>query len=86
MIIISGVPCEAFNLSIKGSLVLSRIPNEDGVGLAVGIARTVSKARYEMIYIAIKLFRRIGIGDEYSGNFIHLNVDQKKTQDVNWTC
>ena len=57
MIIISGVPCKAFNLSIKGSLALSRISNEDGVGLVVGIARTVSKARYKMIYVAIKLFR-----------------------------
>ena len=44
----------------------------------MSIARTTSKARYEMIYVEIKLFRRIGIGGEHSGNFIHLNVDPKK--------
>ena len=44
----------------------------------MGIARTVSKARYEMIYVAIKLLRRIGIAGEHSGDFIHLVVDPKK--------
>lgn|GEM_PF-1853335 len=44
----------------------------------MSIARTTSKARYEMIYVEIKLFRRIGIGGEHSGNFIHLNVDPEK--------
>ena len=78
MIIISGAPCETFNFSVKGSLVLSRIPNLRWGGLSVGIARTTSKARYEIIYVAIKLFRRIGIGGEHSGNFIHLNVDPEK--------
>jgi hypothetical protein len=47
MIIISGVPCETFNFSVKGSLVLSRIPNLRWGGLSVGIARTTSKASYE---------------------------------------
>jgi hypothetical protein len=52
----------------------------------VGKARTTSKACYEIIYVAIKLFRRIGIGGEYSGDFIHLVVDPNKMQDVTWTC
>ena len=46
----------------------------------MGIAHTVSKAPYEMIYVAIKLFRRIGIGGEHSGNFIYLNVDPKNAR------
>ena len=42
MTITSGVRCEAFNSSIKSSLVLSHMPNEDGMGLAVDIACTTS--------------------------------------------
>ena len=85
MTITSGVRCEAFNSSIKGSLVSSHMPNEDGMGLAVDIACTTSRARYEMVDVAIKFFRRIGIAGEHSGNFIHLDVDPNKTQDVIWT-
>ena len=40
MTITSGVRCEAFNSSIKGSLLSSHIPNEDGMGLSVDIACT----------------------------------------------
>ncbi len=85
MTITSGVRCEAFNSSIKGSLVSSHMPDADGMGLAVDIACTTSKARYEMVDVAIKFFRRIGIAGEHSGNFIHLDVDPYKTQDVIWT-
>ena len=85
MTITSGVRCEAFNSSIKGSLVSSHMPNEDGVGLAVDIACTTSQARYEMVDIAIKFFKRIGIAGDHSGNFIHLDADPYKTQDVIWT-
>ena len=42
-------------------------------------------SRYEMVDVAIKYFRRIGIAGEHSGNFIHLDIDQYKTQDVIWT-
>ena len=63
----------------------SQTPNEDGIGLAVDIACTNSKARYEMVDVAIKFFRRIEIAGEHSGNFIHLDVDPNKTQDVIWT-
>ncbi len=56
MTITSGVRCEAFNSSIKGSLVSSHMPNEDGVKLAVDIACTTSQARYEMVDVAIKFF------------------------------
>ena len=48
------------------------------MGLAVDIACTTSKARYEIVDVAIKLFRRIGIVGDHSGNFIHLDVTQVK--------
>ena len=86
MTITSGVRCEAFNASINGSLVSSHIPDADGMGLAVGIACTTSQARYKMVDVAIKFFRRIGIAGEHSGNFIHLDVDKAKAQEVLWTC
>ena len=58
------------------------MPNEDGMGLAVDIACTTSKARYEMVDVAIKFFRRIGIVGEHSGNFIHLDVDPIKRREL----
>ena len=61
------------------------MPNEDGMGLAVDIAYTTSQARYEIVDVAIKFFRRIDIADEHSGKFIYLDVDPYKTQDVIWT-
>ena len=85
MTITSGVRCEAFNTEIKGSLVSSHMPGLEGMGLAVDIAYTTSQARYEMFDVVIKYFRRIGIAVEHSGNFIHLDIDQYKTQDVIWT-
>ena len=60
------------------------MPNEDGMGLAVDIACTTSQARYEMVDVAIKFFRRIGIPDEHLGKFIYLDVDTYKTKDVIW--
>jgi len=61
------------------------MPNEDGMGLAVDIACTTSQARYEMVDVAIKFFRRIRRADEHSGKFIHLDVETYKTQYVIWT-
>ena len=85
MTITSGVRCEAFNTEIKGSLVSSHMPGLEGMGLAVDIAYTTSQARYAMFDVPIKYFRLIGIAVEHSGNFIHLDIDQYKTQDVIWT-
>ena len=42
------------------------MPNEDGMGLAVDIACTTSQARYEMVDVAIKFFRRIRISFDES--------------------
>ena len=82
--ITSGVRFELFNPKIKGSLVSSHMLNDGWVGLAINIACTTSQARYQMINVVIKLFRRIGIAGEHLGNFIHLGVDPYKTQDVIW--
>ena len=82
MTITSGVRCEAFNASINGSLVSSHMPDVDGMGLAVDITCTNSIARYELVEVAQKFFKRIGIAGEHSGNFIHLDVGPYKTQDV----
>jgi len=35
-------------------------------------------SRYEMVDVAIKFFRRIGIAGEHSGSFIYLDIDPKK--------
>ena len=59
MTITSGVHCESFNASIKGSLVSSRIPDSDRIGLAADIACTNSIDRYELVKVAQKLFKRI---------------------------
>ena len=67
MTITSGVRCEAFNSSIKGSLVSSHMPNEDGMGLAVDIACTTSKYRDELVQVAQKFFNRIGISGVHTG-------------------
>jgi len=81
----SGVRCEFYNTSIKASMNSSHIPDSYGIGNAVDIACTTSQARYEMVDVAIKFFRRIGIAGEHTGNFIHLDIDPYKTQDVIWT-
>jgi len=79
----SGVCCESFNASIKGSLVSSHMPDSDRIGLAVYIACTNSIDRYELVEVVQKFFKRIGIvGD--SGNFIQLAMDKTKPQEVLW--
>jgi len=85
MTITSGVRCESFNKSINGSLVSSHMPDADGMGLAVDIACINSIDRYELVEVAQKFFKRIGIAGEHSGNFIHLDVDKAKAQEVLWT-
>ena len=82
IIITSGVRREAFNSIIKGSLVSSHIPNGDGMVLAVNMACTSSRARYEMLHVEIKFFRHIGIECKYKGNFIHLDVYPSKSQNL----
>ena len=85
IIIISGVRCEFYNASIKASMNSAHILDDHGIGNAVDIACTNCKDRYELVQVAQKFFKRIGIAGEHSGNFIHLDVDPYKTQDVIWT-
>ena len=57
------------------------MPDESGMGLAVDKACTTYQARYEMVDTATKYFRGISLKGEHLGNFIHLDVDQYKSQD-----
>jgi len=84
IIITSGVRCEFYNTSIKASLNSSHIPDEHGIGKAVDIACLNSKDRYELVEVAQKFFKRIGISGGAYGGFIHLDVDRSKVQEVMW--
>ena len=84
IIITSGVRCEFYNASIKASMNSSHIPDDHGIGNVVDIACTNSKDRYELVELAQKFFKRIGIsGGSYRG-FVHLDVDRSKVQEVMW--
>jgi len=84
IIITSGVRCEFYNTSIKASMNSSHIPDEHGIGNAVDIACTNSKDRYELVEVAQKFFKRIGISGGSYGGFVHLDVDRSKVQEVMW--
>ena len=84
IIITSGVRCEFYNASIKASMNSSRIPDDHGIGNAVDIACTNSKDRYELVELAQKFFKRIGISGGSYGGFVHLDVDRSKVQEVMW--
>ena len=85
IIITSGVRCKFYNTSIKASMNSSHIPDEHGIGNAVGIACTNSKDRYELVELSQKFFNRIGISGGSYGGFVHLDVDRSKVQEVLWT-
>ena len=61
IIITSGVRCEFYNTSINASMNSSHIPDSYGIGNAVDIACTTGKDRYELVEVAQKFFKRIGI-------------------------
>ena len=84
IIITSGARCEFYNASIKASMNSSHIPDYYGIGNAVDIECLNSKDRYELVELAQKFFKRIGISGEYSGNFVHFDVDRSKVQQVMW--
>ena len=84
MTITSEVRCESFNKSINDSLVSSHMPDADGMGLAVDIACINSIDRYELVEVAQKFFKRIGIAGKGKGDFVHLDVDRSKVQEVMW--
>ena len=85
IIINSGVRYEFYNASIKNSsMYSSHIPDSYGLGQAVDISCTASKYRYELVQVAQKFFKRIGIAGEGKENFVHLDVDKEKVQEVMW--
>ena len=62
----------------------SHVPDVCGIGKAVDIACTTSKDRYELVEVAQKFFKRIGISGGQYGVFVHLDVDRSKVQEVMW--
>ena len=84
IIITSGVRCEFYNASIKASMNSSHNPDGYGIGHAVDIACLNSKDRYELVELAQKFFKRIGISGGSYGGFVHLDVDRSKLQEVMW--
>ena len=82
-IITSGVRCEFYNTSIKASMNSSHIPDDYEIGHAVDIACLNSKDRDELVEVAQKFFKRIGIPKGLYGG-VHLDVDQSKIQEVMW--
>ena len=48
------------------------------------IACSSSQYRYELVEVAQKFFKRISIAGEGKGNFVHLDVDKSKVQEVMW--
>ena len=85
LIITSGVRCESYNASLKNSSAhSSHVPDDYGKGNAVDIASLHSKDRYELVEVAQKFFKRIGISGGSYGGFIHLDVDRSKIQEVMW--
>ena len=84
IVITSGVRCEFYNTSIKASMNSSHIPDDYGIGHAVDIACLNSKDRYELVEVAQKFFKRIGISKGSYGGVVHLDVDRSKIQEVMW--
>jgi hypothetical protein len=75
MKITSGWRCEPHNVKEGGK------PDSPHLkGMAVDISCPESRDRFIMLFHALGLFRRIGIGK----NFLHVDVDKEKDQEVIW--
>ena len=73
----SGYICEKHNKEVGGSDTSSHL-----TGLAADIECKYSRLRFMIVGAAMQIgFRRIGIGRD----FIHLDIDRKKTLRVIWT-
>jgi len=76
LVITSGYRCKKHNKKVGGSPTSSHLG-----GLAVDIACEASPLRFRILQTAVILgFARIGI---YK-NFIHLDIDRAKAQEVIW--
>lgn len=73
----SGYRTTEYNNKLRGAVANSSHLK----GLAVDIHIKNSKERYELLFILMKYFHRIGIGK----NFIHVDIDDSKVQGVIWT-
>ncbi len=75
IVVTSGVRCPKHNEEVNGEKFSSHL-----YGFAVDIACTDSSQRWELVSLAMRRFRRVGV---YSG-WVHLDVDPTKPQDVMW--
>jgi hypothetical protein len=77
IVITSGVRTASYNSTLEDSVSNSAHLK----GLAVDLLCTDSKKRYRMLQVAFELgFTRIGLGK----NYLHLDIDDSKSQDVAW--
>ena len=77
MAVTSGVRCKKFNENLKGSAKFSSHLS----GKAADIAIDNSKSRYRLVNTALKMgWKRIGVARQ----FIHLDIDETKGQEVIW--
>ena len=80
--ITSGIRCAQHNAIVGGVVGSAHVPVDIGAGLyghGVDIKVSTSQYRYKLTPTLYKAgFRRIGIGD----GFIHVDIDTRKPQDV----
>lgn len=78
LIIVSGCRCEIHNLLVRGEKSSSHLD-----GWAVDLRINGGLERFKLINLILhyNIFQRIGIGK----NFIHLDIDCNKPQNVIWT-
>lgn len=71
----SGCRCVAHNKKEGGNETSSHLS-----GLAVDVACVDTKDRYELLFLLMSRFHRVGIGN----TFIHIDIDEKKPQEICW--
>lgn len=77
-VITSGYRCPTHNRNVGGVADSAHV-----YGLAVDIRTATSQARFAVVKALLSLSaRRIGIS--FKGNFVHVDVDEGKPQDVIW--
>ena len=82
IIITSGVRCEFYNATIKASMNSTHLLDEHGVGQDVDIAYLNSKDRYELVEVAQKFFRRVGISQGSYGGGKNWNFQLMSKKDM----
>ncbi len=75
LIITSAVRCEKHNREVGGEMGSAHVR-----GLAVDVACSSSRERYDLLWKAIEKFDRIGIAK----SFIHLDIDASLPRCVVW--